>query len=73
MQNGSELNANMSFTKDAAGKITAAPSENVLVSELSGDSYPKNLAMQNGNNIVIVSSNNDVFAKAYSSACTSIK
>ena len=66
LQNGSELNANMSFTKDAAGKITAAPSENVLVSELSGDSYPKNLAMQNGNNIVIVSSNNDASADVLS-------
>ena len=54
----SSLNANMDFVKDAlTGQVTAKPLPIVQSSE---SVYPKNLAMQDGKDIVIVASNNNV-------------
>ena len=54
----SSLNANMDFVKDAlTGQVTAKPLPIVQTSE---SVYPKNLAMQDGKDIVIVASNNNV-------------
>lgn len=53
---GSELNANMQFMV-TDGKVTAVPS--TLSTDSITNGYPKNLAMQDGNDIVIVASNNN--------------
>ena len=59
-----ELNANMKFSTDGAGNVTASQ-KNAVIS--SGEaSYPQKLAMQNGKNIVIVASNNNVSKDALS-------
>ena len=55
------LNANMNFVT-AGNTITATPDDKFTGGDTNyvgeaGESYPKNLAMQDGNNIVIVASN----------------
>ncbi len=54
LYSGSELNANMKFS-EVNGIVTATP--NTITQSFSTANYPKNLAMQDGKNIVIVASN----------------
>ena len=56
--NGAELNANMDFSTDASGNIIASARN--LTSVVQNKTYPKNFAMQDGENIIIVASNKDV-------------
>lgn len=55
LQSTSKLNANMEFTVEG-NSITATPNS---ITSATTANYPKNLAMQNGKNIVIVASNNE--------------